>query len=243
MPQQNSLAEVGFAIVMGKGRVLVAKANIPLKIRYKIVEEALKTATLLDRLMVTRIGDKEATRYKHYYGKLPQFVDHLRTFGEAGTVQVKKPGNTKDCRPWYLVYVCRICNKAFTQHISNVESKHNKILVTRDVIWLRCMFYNKTLKLEETAVNQPTLEIEEDEEEPKGTDPVQGPGLTQQDTISEGAVEENEDDKGGEEDYDNNSPVPVRHSERHVKPVSRMNYAKMGGTSMDKLNVSELQLC
>ena len=42
-PQQNSLAEVGFKVIMNKARALMAHANLPLKIRYKLVEEAVKT--------------------------------------------------------------------------------------------------------------------------------------------------------------------------------------------------------
>jgi hypothetical protein len=30
------------------------------------------------------------TRYERFFGKNPKFVNHLRPFGEAGTVKVKK---------------------------------------------------------------------------------------------------------------------------------------------------------
>jgi hypothetical protein len=44
---------------------LMARANVPLNIRYKVFTKAFKTATLLDGLTVIKIGNKEATRYEH----------------------------------------------------------------------------------------------------------------------------------------------------------------------------------
>jgi hypothetical protein len=46
-PQQNRLAELGFAHLANYGRALMARANAPLNIRYKVFTKAFKTATLL----------------------------------------------------------------------------------------------------------------------------------------------------------------------------------------------------
>jgi hypothetical protein len=88
-PQQNHLAELGFAHLANYSRALMARANVPLNIRYKVSTKAFKTATLLDGLTVIKIGNKEATRYKHWCGKNPEFSEHLRTWGEVGTIKIK----------------------------------------------------------------------------------------------------------------------------------------------------------
>jgi hypothetical protein len=51
-PQQNHLAELGFAHLANYGRALMARANVPVNIRYKVFTKASKTATWLDGLTV-----------------------------------------------------------------------------------------------------------------------------------------------------------------------------------------------
>jgi hypothetical protein len=80
-PQQNHLAELGFAILSNRGRVMMARANVPLEVQYKIWRHAFKTATLLDSLTAVTVGGKTATRFVLWAGKNPTFADHLRTWG------------------------------------------------------------------------------------------------------------------------------------------------------------------
>jgi hypothetical protein len=94
-PQQNHLAELGFAILANCGRALMAKANLPMKVRYKVWKEAFKMATLLDGLPVITVGGKTDTRYVLWCGKNPKFSQHLKTWGEAGTVKMHKQGTPK----------------------------------------------------------------------------------------------------------------------------------------------------
>ena len=47
-PQQNSLEEVGFAMVVNRARAMMHHANIPMGVSYIISHEALACATLLD---------------------------------------------------------------------------------------------------------------------------------------------------------------------------------------------------
>jgi hypothetical protein len=61
-PQQNHLAELGFAILSNRGRAMMARANVPLEVRYKIWRHAFKTANLLDGLTVVTVGGKTARR-------------------------------------------------------------------------------------------------------------------------------------------------------------------------------------
>ena len=94
-PQYNHLAELGFATLYNKGRALMIKANVPAKLRYKFYGEAFTTATLLDGLMVVKVGDVWATRYEHCTGNNPRFAKHLRVWGEAGTVTIKSKTSPK----------------------------------------------------------------------------------------------------------------------------------------------------
>jgi hypothetical protein len=47
-PQQNHLAELGFAVLANRGRALMIRANVPMTDRYLLFKEAFATATLLD---------------------------------------------------------------------------------------------------------------------------------------------------------------------------------------------------
>jgi hypothetical protein len=87
--EQNSLAEVGFAMIANQGQVMMARANVPMKVSYQIYSEAFKMATLLDGLVPIEIDGVMVTRYVHWCGKNPEFAKHLRMWGEVGTVTVK----------------------------------------------------------------------------------------------------------------------------------------------------------
>ena len=71
------------------------KANVPAKLRYKFYGKAFTTATLLDGLMVVKVGDVWATQYEHCTGSNPRFAKHLRVWGEAGTVTIKSKTSPK----------------------------------------------------------------------------------------------------------------------------------------------------
>ena len=86
-PQKNHLAEIGFTVLGNQGCALMSHANVPVKIRYMVFREAFITATYLDGLKVIEINGEKKTWYEHWCSKLPRFVYHLRTWGEAGTVK------------------------------------------------------------------------------------------------------------------------------------------------------------
>jgi hypothetical protein len=87
-PQRNHLAKLGLASIANKGRALMYRANVPEEVRYLLWKEAFKTATLLDGLMPIEINGKIATKFEHWCGSNLRFINHLRTWGEAGTVKV-----------------------------------------------------------------------------------------------------------------------------------------------------------
>jgi hypothetical protein len=143
-PQQNHLAELGFAHLANYGRPLMARANVPMKIRYKVFTKAFKTATSLDGLTVIQIGNKEATRYEHWCGKNPDFSEYLRTWGEVGTVKTKLNATPRigdrgiQCMfVGYLLDHTADCYEMWDPATSRVHQ-------TRDVIWLNWMCYNRS---------------------------------------------------------------------------------------------------
>ena len=76
-PQQNSLVETGFAYILNKSRTMMIDANVPYLQRYKIVQEAIITATKLDGLVTTNVGNKVKTRYELFGESNPSFTKHL----------------------------------------------------------------------------------------------------------------------------------------------------------------------
>jgi hypothetical protein len=89
-PQHNSLAETGFATLLKRARALMADANVPLELRYRSYTEVIRTAAKLDSLVVIKRQGMEMTRYEIFYqGIKPKWAAHLRTWGEAGVVQLQ----------------------------------------------------------------------------------------------------------------------------------------------------------
>ena len=92
-PQQNSLAETAFSYLLNQAKALMIEANIPYLIRYKIIQEAAVMVTKLDGLIIDPGETK--TRYERFGLKLPKFVNHMRTWGEAGVVKTSSKTSAK----------------------------------------------------------------------------------------------------------------------------------------------------
>ena len=83
-------------MIAAKTQAIMNAAQIPKGKQFKLWSETATTVTALDNLIpVTRNG-KTLTRYEHAGHKIPKFVKHLRTFGEAGIVKNKKDGKVGD---------------------------------------------------------------------------------------------------------------------------------------------------
>jgi hypothetical protein len=76
-PQQNHLAEVGFATIAGHGRAMMSATKVPKCYSEIFWREAFQTATYLDGLTVVELEDKTLTRFEHWKGQLPRFVNNL----------------------------------------------------------------------------------------------------------------------------------------------------------------------
>jgi hypothetical protein len=145
-PQQNHLAELGFAILANRGRALMARANVPMVIRYKIWREAFRTATMLDGLTVATTDGQTGTLYVLWCGENPKFAQHLRTWGEAGTVKTKVKGAPSRIADRGIQ--CMMTGYA-TDHEGDCyrmwDPKTKGIHETRDVIWMKRMYYEKDI--------------------------------------------------------------------------------------------------
>ncbi len=97
-PQQNSYAELAFTVIAAKTQAIMNAAQIPKSEQFKLWSEAATTVTALDNLIPVTWNGKTLTRYEHAGHKIPKFVKHLRTFGEAGIVKDKKDGKVGDRR-------------------------------------------------------------------------------------------------------------------------------------------------
>jgi hypothetical protein len=141
-PQQKHLAELAFATLANKGRAMMYAANLTLELRYRLYREAFQTATLLDGLLPVEINGVVKSRYNHWSGgHEPKFAK--RTWGEAGTVKLTSLATTK-LEDWGVP--CMFVGYA-TDHDGNVyrtwDPRTGRIHETRDIIWLRRMFFTK----------------------------------------------------------------------------------------------------
>jgi hypothetical protein len=151
------LAELGFAVLANRGRALMHRANVPMKERYKLFCEAFKTATLLDGLIPIELDGKLRPCVVHWISRLPNFVKHLRTWGEAGTVKMKMQTTAKlaDCGVH-----CMFVRYAL-DHAGDVYCTWNPktgwVPKMHDVIWLCRMYFEKPVEQEQVGI-MPTLD-------------------------------------------------------------------------------------
>jgi hypothetical protein len=140
------------------------EANVPLGIRFRLFKEAFHTVTDLDALVPITLGGKTASRYNHWSGgKEPRYAKFLRTWGEAGTVKLKNKATGKLEERGT---VCMFVGYA-EDHTGDVYRMWNaqtgKIYESRDVIWLRRMYYTKSVEEDddEFIISVPAPEFEE----------------------------------------------------------------------------------
>ena len=142
-PQQNNLVEIGLYVIAGKGRAMYYRANCPIYERYRLAPELFRTSTMLDWLTIITLGGISAPKYTHWHPtqKLPRWASCLRTWGEAGVVKTK---NLATPRVGDRGIVCMFVGYS-DNHDAGVyrmwNQKTGSIMVSRDVIWLKRMFF------------------------------------------------------------------------------------------------------
>eukprot|EP00957_Ditylum_brightwellii_P002720 209034-Ditylum_brightwellii.AAC.1 len=173
-PQQNHLAELGFAVLAACGCTLMHRAKVPKAMRYQVFPEAFETATLLDGAVVVEVDGVKHTRYKHFCDKLPKFFKFLQQWGEAGTVKVRVKTTPKLNDRGVTCMMVGYAVKHEADCYEMLDPRTGTVYKTRDIIWLKRMYYQKMLQADDNDdVLQPW---------PEGRDPTDGtPALKQQD--------------------------------------------------------------
>uniref|UniRef100_A0A7S2KWV0 Integrase catalytic domain-containing protein n=1 Tax=Leptocylindrus danicus TaxID=163516 RepID=A0A7S2KWV0_9STRA len=223
-PQQNSLAEVLFKTIMNKGRALMNAANLLEKMRYKLFMDAIKTATLLNGMMVVELEGEVKTRFEHYLGKLPNSTKYLRTWGEAGTVKIKTDTspklNDKGVQCMFVGYDLNHPGDCYIMY----NPKTDRRLISRDVIWLRRMYYQNE-EPDEMITGSPKVAVITNVNPEAGED---GDDISIQDEQDEEVVEEEkpppliEKENKEEQDVNKNENVTQSRSGRMIKAPIRL---------------------
>jgi hypothetical protein len=117
------------------------QAHVPLKWRYKLFSKAFKTATVLDGLHIIKLDGKKDTRYKHWCGSNPKFAKHLRTWGEAGTVSLKSKSTPKIADRGIQCMMVGYSTNHTGDCYDMWDPSTGGIHQTRDIIWLRRMYF------------------------------------------------------------------------------------------------------
>ena len=135
--------EVGFTTIGNRGRAMMIAANVAYALRFRLFREAYMCATLLDGLVVVEINGVTKTRLEHWGAALPKWSNALRTWDEEGVVTLKSKMNPKMANKGKA---CMFVGYA-PQHAEGVyrmwDPTTKRIHVTRDIVWLRRMYFQR----------------------------------------------------------------------------------------------------
>ena len=240
-PQQNSIVEIGFATIANRAKAMVSRANIPAEDRHKVYIRSCIQATRLDGLVMMRIGGVTAMRYVHQYGKLPDFLKNLHTWGEAGVVKLKSKTSPKIInRGVTCMFVGYPANHA-SDCVEMWDASKNSYHVTRDVTWLHRMFYSKNGEAKEAITeiqdgkgDDNGLDIPVNEDDSVKANPFEAIVAEEQEAVLDTeeqldaylGPEEAPNEEALNEDVQDQEPyeglVPVTRTGRKVKKPSRL---------------------
>ena len=98
--------------------------------RKKIWTEAAATATKLDVILSDGV---ELSPYEKFYGKLPDYSNYLRTFGEMGVLTQSNTNKMKDkISDRGFKAVCWVCKKPHWRYLHNVEALNQPCLYFKE---------------------------------------------------------------------------------------------------------------
>jgi hypothetical protein len=158
-PEQNSPVEQGFTTIYSRAKAAFHAARVPMDIRYKIFPDWITTVTLYDNLCVVNYKNELKSRYQHVHGVLPKWINNIKTLGEAGTVTITSKINKK------------LADKGVTCMFVGFDENHagdcykmwnednNTYYLTRDVVFLHRMYYEKPSRILEITVEPMTVSI------------------------------------------------------------------------------------
>jgi hypothetical protein len=209
-PQQNHLAEQGFAHIAKLGRALMNHANVPLKWRFKLFAKMFKTATLLDGLRVITLNGVINTGYKHWCGTNSKFMEHLHTWEEVGTVNLKEIGTPKIADRGIQ---CMMAGYS-TDHSSDCykmwDPATGGVHKTRNIIWLKKMYFPK-VSLDPPADCgdiQVTITVQHSSIEGGEGEPINDSHTTEVETMNIKTIHNDESDESKEDEALEEQDIP-----------------------------------
>ena len=97
----------------------------------------------MDGLDFIDINFKKYARWKHLFGRNPEYANHLIIWGEEGTVNIKTDRTPKveDQGLQCMMVVFVLNNNGDCYRMWNPNT--NYIYESRDILWLQIMYYPK----------------------------------------------------------------------------------------------------
>ena len=120
---------------------MIAQANLPEDIIYKLCKECFNCATYLSNLAVVTLNRKTATKYEHFHETKQCYAKHLRIWGETGTVSRGKNGKVGNREIPMIFIGCSKNHSRDCYHMYNHTTEY--ITERRDITWLHCVCYGK----------------------------------------------------------------------------------------------------
>ena len=144
-PQHNGMVERAFATITGRVRAMMKEAGVEGQLKTKLWAECVRTATILDGLLVDNAKNK--SKHEIFFGRKSELISHLRSFGEIGIVfdyKGKKMRKKLEDRGFASIFVGYAPNHSGDVYrMFNLVT--NRVLVTRDVKFLG-KYYGKWKK-------------------------------------------------------------------------------------------------
>jgi hypothetical protein len=137
-PQHNSLAELAFPYLVRKSRAMMEGAMVPDDLKSKVALKAISCALQLDGLVMVKTKDKLATRDMHMFGTNPMWSKKLHVWGEVEAVAEGKDSKTGDRGATMMFVDYAECKN---NSVQMWYSHTTRVIVSRDVIWLKRMFF------------------------------------------------------------------------------------------------------
>jgi hypothetical protein len=138
------------------------------------------------------VGTKKATRHGHFYGKNPNEMKFMQTWGEAGTVKVKTKTTPKLADRGVHCMFIGYADDHGGDVYRTWNPKTERVHITRDVIWMKQIMFTK-------GVEYPVIEVNND-----NTDDGQG---DDENPTDPGEVEDSGSDDKSEDDSSDEEPV------------------------------------
>jgi hypothetical protein len=223
----------------------MAAANVPLAERYIAFREAFTYVPHTDGLVLTTINGKAQTRYEHFGVPLPNFASFLREWGEAGTVTTKTKTTPKLHGRGVICMFVGYSPTHSGDTYRMLDWKTKRVHVTRDIIWLKHMFFDAAAPLvRERNQRVQALALTSDA-------PVVTPGEVLHEVddneLDEEPKDDDDDDDDGseaeddEDDIDPAMPGLVTRSGRVSRPSRRVREEREAQAAQAKRTIESVE--